>query len=93
MWKLLSAAIVGTFGGLGKRVLLGMGLGLASGAIVLTVINYYVNKIVASAGALGDMAAILHLAGMDVAISIVIGAVIVRASIGATKLSLSRAAK
>ncbi|MGP5437727.1 DUF2523 family protein [Psychrobacter alimentarius] len=93
MWKLLSGAIVGTFGGLGKRVLVGMGLGLASGAIVLTVINYYVNKIVVSAGALGDMAAILHLAGMDVAISIVIGAVIVRATIGATKLSLSKAAK
>lgn len=93
MWKLFAGAITGTFGGLGKRVLVGMGLGLASGAIVLAVINYYVNKIVASAGALGDMAAILHLAGMDVAISIVIGAVIVRASIGATKLSLSRAAK
>lgn len=93
MWNLLSTTIKGTFGGFGKRVLVGMGLGLASGAIVLTVINYYVNKIVVSAGALGDMAAILHLAGMDVAVSIVIGAVIVRASIGATKLSLSKAAK
>ena len=93
MWKLLSAAIVGTFGGLGKRVLVGMGLGLASGAIVLMVINYYINKIVASASRLGDMAAILHLAGMDVAVSIVIGAVIVGATIGATKLSLSKAAK
>ena len=93
MWKLLAAAITGTFGGLGKRVLVGMGLGLASGAIVLMVINYYINKIVASASRLGDMAAILHLAGMDVAVSIVIGAVIVRATIGATKLSLSKAAK
>lgn len=93
MWGLLQKAIQGTFGGFGKRVLVGMGLGLASGAIVFTVINYYVNKIVASAGALGDMAAILHLAGMDAAISIVIGAVIIRASIGATKLSLSKAAK
>lgn len=93
MWKLLAGAITGTFGGLGKRVLVGMGLGLASGAIVLMVINYYINKIVASASRLGDMAAILHLAGMDVAVSIVIGAVIVRATIGATKLSLSKAAK
>lgn len=93
MWAALAKVIQGTFGGLGKRVLVGMGLGLASGAIVFTVINYYVNKIVSSAGALGDMAAILHLAGMDAAISIVIGAVIVRATIGATKVSLSRAAK
>ncbi|MBF2720645.1 DUF2523 domain-containing protein [Psychrobacter sp. NG254] len=93
MWKIIAGAITSTFGGLGKRVLLGMGLGLASGAIVFAVINYYVNKIVVSAGALGDMAAILHLAGMDAAVSIVIGAVIVRATIGATKISLSRAAK
>lgn len=93
MWALLAKAVQGTFGGLGKRVLVGMGLGLASGAIVLTVINYYINKIVVSAGRLGDMAAILHLAGMDVAVSIVIGAVIVRATIGATKISLSKAAK
>ncbi len=40
-----------------------------------------------------DMAAILHLSGMDVAVSIVIGAVVVRATIGATKMSLTRAAK
>lgn len=93
MWALLAKAVQGTFGGFGKRVLVGMGLGLASGAIVLTVINYYINKIVSSASRLGDMAAILHLAGMDVAISIVIGAVIVRATIGATKLSLSKGAK
>lgn len=93
MWKLFSGAITGTFGGLGKRVLLGMGLGLASGAIVFAVLNYYINKIVVSAGALGDMAAILHLSGMDTAVSIIIGAVIVRATIGATKVSLSRAAK
>jgi len=93
MGALLSKVIQGVFGVAGGRVLLGMGLGIASGAIVLTVINYYINKIVVSAGRLGDMAAILHLAGMDVAISIVIGAVIVRASIGATKLTLSKAAK
>lgn len=81
------------FGGMGKRVLVGMGLGIASGAISLVVINYYINKIVSSAGALGDMAAILHIGGMDTAISIVIGAVVVRASLGATKLSLTKAAK
>lgn len=93
MWGLLAKAIQGTFGGLGKRVLVGMGLGLASGAVVLTVINYYINKIVMSASRLGDMAAILHLGGMDVAVSIIIGAVIVRATIGATKVSLTKAAK
>lgn len=88
------AGIISFFlAGFGKRVLLGMGLGLLSGALVLIVINYYINRIVNSAGALGDMAAILHIGGMDTAISIIIGAVVVRATLGATKLSLSKAAK
>tara|TARA_B100000530_G_scaffold336986_1_gene293868 strand:+ start:684 stop:965 length:282 start_codon:yes stop_codon:yes gene_type:complete len=93
MWGILTKVLQGLFGGMGKRVLVGMGLGIASGAISLAVINYYINKIVSSSGALGDMAAILHIGGMDTAISIVIGAVVVRASLGATKLSLSKAAK
>lgn len=93
MWAVFIGVMRGLFGGMGKRVLLGMGLGLASGAISLAVINYYINKIVASAGAIGDMAAILHLAGMDTALSIMIGAIVIRASLGATKLSLSKVAK
>ena len=93
MWAALIAVVRGLFGGMGKRVLLGMGLGLASGAARLVVINYYVNKIFASSGALGDMAAILHIGGMDTAISIIIGAIIVRATLGATKLSLSKIGK
>lgn len=93
MFAMLSRLFLALFGKMGKRVLLGMGLGLASGAATLLVINYYVNKIVASAGALGDMAAILHIGGMDTAISIIIGAIIVRATLGATKLSLSKLSK
>lgn len=91
--KLLAALFQKLFGGFAKRVLVGAGLGLASGAIALAVANYYISKIVAQAGALGQMAAILHLAGMDKAISIIIGAVIVRATIQSTKLSLTKAAK
>lgn len=79
--------------GFGKNMLIGAGLGLASSAIVLTVVNHYINKIIASAGALGQMAAILHLGGMDIAISIVIGAVVVRATLVSTKLSLVKSQK
>lgn len=93
MWGALTKVLQGLFGGMGKRVLVGMGLGFASGAISLAVINYYINKIVSSAGALGDMAAILHLGGMSTALSIIIGAVVVRASLGATKLSLTKLTK
>lgn len=91
--KLLFTLLQKLFGSMGKRVLVGAGLGLASGAIVLTVVNYYVGKITAQAGALGSMAGILHLAGMDKAISIIIGAVVVRATLQSTKLSLIKAGK
>lgn len=90
MWAALTKVLQGVFAGAGSTLLVGAGLGLATGAIVLTVINYYIGKITASAGALGDMAAILHLGGMDAAISIIIGAVVVRATLSATKLSLTK---
>ncbi len=91
--KLLATLLQKLFGGMGKRVLVGAGLGLASGAIVLNVVNFYIGKITSQAGALGAMAGILHLAGVDTAISIVIGACVVRASISATKLSLIKAGR
>lgn len=91
--KLLAALLQKLFGGALNRILVGAGLGLASGAIVLNVINFYIGKITSQAGALGSMAGILHLAGVDVAISIIIGAVVVRATISATKLSLIKAGK
>lgn len=81
------------FAGLGGTVLTGMGLGLVSGSVTLVVINYYIGKITAQAGFLGDMAAILHLGGMDTAISIVIGAIVVRATLLASKLSLTKLKK
>ena len=93
MWLKLSTLFKGLIAGGFGSVLAGAGLGLASGALVLTVINYYINQISSSAGALGDMAAILHIGGMDTAISIVIGAVVVRAFLGATKLSLVKGKK
>jgi len=90
MWSALAKLYKGLFGGMGKQVLLGAGLGVISGGATLVVINYYINKVTSSAGALGDMAAILHLGGMDTAISIIIGAVVVRATLSATKLSLTK---
>lgn len=93
MFKLLYALLEKLTAGLAKRVLVGAGLGVATGMITLTVINYYIGKIQAQAGALGDMAAILHLGGLDTAISIIIGACVVRASLVSAKLSIVRAGK
>lgn len=74
-----------------KTFFLSMGVGVASGAIALTVVNYYIGKIQQQAGLLGDMAGIAHLGGLDKAISIVIGAVIIRATILASQAVLTKA--
>lgn len=80
-----------------KRLLIGAGLGLASTAILLTVINYYVDKLIQhlnSFGAVGQFGqgalALLGIAGVDIAISIVIGAYIVRFTIKKTQVFLMK---
>lgn len=93
MFGALSKLIQGLFTGLGATVLTSLGIGFASGAITLVVVNYYIGKIVAQAGFLGDMAAILHLGGLDKAVSIIIGAIVIRTSLAASKLSLAKLKK
>lgn len=91
MGKLLSLVLANFAGSAIKKLLVGAGLGIATGAIVLTVINYYISKIQQQAGILGDMAGIAHLGGLDVAISIIVGAIVVRASLLATKVFITKA--
>lgn len=93
MLRALYLLLTSLISGLGRRVLIGAGLGLASGAITLQVINYYIGQIQAQAGLLGAMASILHIGGLDKAISIIIGACVIRASLSAVKLSLVKASK
>ncbi|OBX51696.1 DUF2523 family protein [Moraxella nonliquefaciens] len=93
MFGALARLLQGLFTGFGATVLTSLGIGFMSGAIALIVLNYYIGKIVSQAGFLGDMAAILQLGGFDTAISIVIGATVVRASLAASKLSLGRMKK
>lgn len=56
------------------QVLAGAGLGLASTASFGVFIDYYKVKTIASLGQLGAVSGLLSLAGMDKAISIIIGA-------------------
>lgn len=91
MGKFLTLLFGGLAGSIIKKVLVGAGLGVATGAILLTVINFYIGKIQQQAGLIGDMAGIAHLAGLDVAISIIIGAVVVRATLQATKVFVTKA--
>lgn len=74
-----------------KRILVGAGLALVSSQIILTIINIYINKALngMSMGASSAMA-FLGLSGADVAISILIGALIARASMEAMNLGLKK---
>ncbi len=81
------------FGKLGKQILVSLGLGIATGGTTLAVINYYIDKIIAQANTLGDMASILSLGGLDTAISIIIGAVVTRATLSASKISIQKMGK
>lgn len=91
MGKLLTAILGGFAGSLVKKLLVGAGLGVATGAIVLTVVNYYVRKVQQQAGLIGDMAGIAHIAGLDVAMSIIIGSIVVRASLQSMKVFIVKA--
>lgn len=91
--KILDIVLHGSF----KRVMLGAGLGLANTAIVLTIINYYVGKLTShlnSFGVAGEFAngalSLLGIAGVDVALSLVIGAYIVKFTIKKTQLFLTK---
>ena len=74
-----------------KRILVGAGLAIVSSQIILSIINVYINKAPSgmSTGASSAMA-FLGLSGADVAISILIGALIARATMEAMNLGLKK---
>lgn len=74
-----------------KRILVGAGLSIFSSQIILSIINVYINKALSrmSTGTSSAMA-FLGLSGADVAISILIGALIARATMEAMKLGLKK---
>lgn len=91
--KLLDLVLAGGL----KKMLLGAGLSLASFAIVFTVINYYIGKVMqalnhfGTIGQLGNIGlALLGIAGVDTSLSIVIGAYIVKFTIKKSQVFLSK---
>lgn len=77
-----------------KQVLLGAGIGLASAGVSLIVINYFISKIVEVSGSIGyGVVGIFGLAGIDKAISIIIGAYVLKAMLRKGSLSFKKIAK
>lgn len=74
-----------------KDVLTGAGLTLGTSAVVLTALNAAVSKVRSDLGQISsDLLALMHLSGIDVAMSIVIGAIVTRHTLQSTKLTLKK---
>lgn len=91
--KLLDVVLTGGL----KKLLLGAGLSLVSITIVYTVLNYYLDKVLnqlQTLGAVGQIGqigiALMGIAGVDTALSIVIGAYIVKFTIKKSQVFLSK---
>lgn len=83
----------GTKGSL-KNILTGAGLTLASNAVFLTIVNQYINNLRGQVGGLSaDLASLIHLTGGDLALSIILSAVVTRLTINPPKLSVMKGGK
>lgn len=90
MGNLLKALFTGLLSGSLKTILTGAGLGLASAAISLSVINYYIDHTVAAAGGLGTFASLLGIAGFDIALSIIFSAIVLKLTLNSAALTIRK---
>ena len=75
-----------------KKILLGAGIGLASGMIFKTVLNIFIDKMIVSLGGVGgQFLQLCGLFGLDKCLSIIIGALAMRAAIMAMQISFTKA--
>ena len=74
----------------GRTVLTSLGVGLVSSSVSLVLFNQYINYLQSSYSALGDVAGILALAGVDYGLSIIISAVVIKITLKAKNVSLGK---
>ena len=74
-----------------KKVLVGAGVTIVSGAVINIVLTTYINKAIAASSQIDSTyLGLLSLSGLDHAISIIIGALIARATLLAANLSFKK---
>lgn len=74
-----------------KRILIGAGLGLVSSQAILSIINIYIQKATNNMNfGAGTVMQFLGLSGADIALSVLIGALIARATLEASKIGLKK---
>ncbi|AXI03062.1 DUF2523 family protein [Aquirhabdus parva] len=76
--------------GLIKRVLTGAGLSLASSAVIMTLVTYALGQMQASLSGAGDVAALIGVSGLDQGLSVIMGALIARATMSSTGISIRK---
>ena len=74
----------------GRVIMTSLGVGLMSAAISLTLLRQYIGYLQNSYSALGEVAGILALAGVDYGLSIIITAVVIKITLKASQVSLGR---
>ena len=75
-----------------KKVLVGAGVTIVSGAVINIVLTTYINKAIAVSSQIDSTyLGLLSISGLDHAISIIIGALIARATLLAANLSFKKA--
>jgi hypothetical protein len=72
-----------------KNMLTGAGLGLATAGFILTVLNHYIDSFAQSMNGL-QIVGLLAISGVDVAMSVIIGALVTRATIQSQSISLTK---
>ena len=74
-----------------KKLLLGAGIGIASGFVFKTVLNIFIDKMINSLSGVGaSFLQLCGLFGLDKCLSIIVGALAMRAAIMAMQLSFSK---
>lgn len=90
MGKLLKALLDDFADGFLSKLIKGAGISLISGTVILTVINFLINRFMSDFMIVGDLASLVGVSGLDQCISIIISAFIARAMITSTNLSFSK---
>lgn len=73
-----------------SKLIKGAGISLISGTVILTVINFLIDRFISDFLVVGDLASLVGVSGLDQCISIVISAMIARAMISSTSMSLQK---
>ena len=73
-----------------SKMIKGAGISLISGTVILTVINFLIDRFISDFFVVGDLASLVGVSGLDQCISIVISAMIARAIISLISIILQK---